>query len=125
MRDVLVGDAVERLRELPDGIVQCCVTSPPYWSLRDYGVSGQIGLEATPEEWCAKLVETFREVRRVLRDDGVLFVNLGDSYAQSGGQREPEPLAVLQERAERKGYDVGAAQAGLHPGRAEPRSTRR
>ena len=75
-----MGDAVERLRELPAGSVQMCVTSPPFYGLRDYGVEGQIGLEATPELWVARLVEVFREVRRVLRDDGVLWVEVGDSY---------------------------------------------
>lgn len=63
--------------------VQCCVTSPPYWGLRDYGVEGQLGLEKTPEEYVAKMVAVFREVRRVLRDDGTLWLNLGDSYAGS------------------------------------------
>jgi site-specific DNA-methyltransferase (cytosine-N4-specific) len=74
---------MDRLRELPAGSVQTCVTSPPYWNLRDYVVAGQIGLEETPEEWVAKLVAIFAEVRRVLRDDGTIWVNLGDSYAGS------------------------------------------
>jgi len=65
--------------------VQCVVTSPPYWGLRDYGVSGQIGLERTPDEYVAKLVAVFREVRRALRKDGVVFLNLGDCYATGGG----------------------------------------
>jgi DNA modification methylase len=77
------GDVLDRLREMPDESVQCCVTSPPYWGLRDYGVDGQIGLEASPEEHIAKLVEVFREVRRVLRADGVLWLNYGDAYAAS------------------------------------------
>lgn len=78
---VYVGDCVESLRTMPDKSVHCCVTSPPYWGLRDYGVSGQLGLEKTPEEYVAKMVEVFREVRRVLKDDGTLWLNLGDSYA--------------------------------------------
>jgi len=78
------GDVLEVLRTLPAGIVQTVVTSPPYWGLRDYGVAGQIGLEKTPEEFVAKMVEVFREVRRVLRDDGTLWLNLGDSYAGGG-----------------------------------------
>ena len=78
---ILQGDVIETLRTLPDGIVHTCVTSPPYWGLRDYGVPGQIGLESTPEEYVEKMVEVFREVRRVLRDDGTLWLNLGDSYA--------------------------------------------
>jgi DNA modification methylase len=75
------GDCLETLRRMPDGMVQTCVTSPPYFGLRDYGHPGQIGLEASPEEFVTKLVEVFREVHRVLRDDGTLWLNLGDSYA--------------------------------------------
>ena len=78
---ILIGDARERLRDLQDGSVHCVVTSPPYFGLRDYGVKGQIGLEGTPEAYVQKMVEVFREVRRVLRDDGTLWLNLGDSYA--------------------------------------------
>jgi DNA modification methylase len=84
---ILTGDALERLRELPAASANCCVTSPPYWGLRDYGVDGQIGLEETPDEWCRRLVDVFREVRRVLRDDGTLWVNVGDSYAGSWGNQ--------------------------------------
>jgi DNA modification methylase len=82
---ILIGDCRERLRELPDGSVHCVVTSPPYFGLRFYGHEGQIGLEATPDEFVAQMVEVFREVRRVLRDDGTLWLNLGDSYASVGG----------------------------------------
>jgi len=78
-----VGDAFETLHTLPDASVQCCVTSPPYWGLRDYGVDGQLGLEETPEKYVENMVRVFREVRRVLRDDGTLWLNLGDSYATS------------------------------------------
>lgn len=78
---ILVGDCLERMRELPELSVQTCVTSPPYWGLRDYGVDGQLGLEKTPDEYVSKMVEVFREVRRVLKDDGTLWLNLGDSYA--------------------------------------------
>ena len=77
---ILVGDVRTRLQEIPDNSVQCCVTSPPYWGLRDYGHDGQIGLEQTPTEYVAEMVAVFREVRRVLKDDGVLWLNLGDSY---------------------------------------------
>ena len=79
---VINADVIDGLRRLPDGYAHCCVTSPPYWGLRDYGVDGQIGLEETPEAHIARLVEVFREVGRVLRDDGVMFVNYGDAYAQ-------------------------------------------
>ena len=78
------GDVLECLREFPDGIAQTVVTSPPYWGLRDYGVPGQIGLEKTPEEYVARMVEVFREVRRVLKDDGTLWLNLGDSFCSGG-----------------------------------------
>ena len=78
---VIIGDCRERLRDLDTGSVQCIVTSPPYFGLRDYGVAGQIGMEATPDAFVAELVAVFREARRVLADDGCLFLNLGDSYA--------------------------------------------
>jgi DNA modification methylase len=78
--DVRECDVLDGLRSLPDGSVHCCVTSPPYFALRDYGVAGQIGLEATPEAYVAKMVEVFGEVRRVLRDDASLWLNIGDSY---------------------------------------------
>lgn len=71
---VTTGDALELLQIMPDKSVQCCVTSPPYWGLRDYGISGQIGLEETPEEYVNRLVEVFREAWRVLRDDGTLWL---------------------------------------------------
>lgn len=86
MSGVLVGDALSRLRDLPDNHFHCCVTSPPYWGLRDYGVEGQAGLEKSPEEYVAKMVDIFPEVRRVLRDDGTLWLNLGDCYATGGGK---------------------------------------
>jgi len=82
---ILRGDVCDMLRTMPDQSVHCCVTSPPYFGLRDYGVTGQIGLEKTPDAYIAKLVAVFREVRRVLRDDGTLWLNLGDSYARDGG----------------------------------------
>jgi len=81
---ILTGDCVETLKELEDESIHMCVTSPPYYGLRDYGHDGQIGLEETPEEYVQKMVEVFREVKRVLRDDGTLWLNIGDSYAGSG-----------------------------------------
>lgn len=87
---ILQGDCREMLRTLPDCSVQCCVTSPPYFGLRDYGVAGQIGLEPTPNEFVAQMVEVFRHVRRVLRDDGTLWLNLGDSYAANRGYQVPD-----------------------------------
>jgi DNA modification methylase len=81
------ADCLEALRQMPDESVNCCVTSPPYWGLRDYGVDGQIGLEETPDQYVAKMVAVFREVRRVLRDDGTLWLNLGDTYAGYHGNK--------------------------------------
>lgn len=100
---VICGDALEELKKLESESVHCCVTSPPYWSLRDYGVQGQIGLEATPEEYVAKLVEVFREVRRVLRKDGTFWLNLGDSYAGSG--RGPTGKTGIGDQCKRQGFD--------------------
>ncbi len=102
---ILAGEALEQLRTLPAESVQCCVTSPPYYGLRDYGVDAQIGLEASPAEYIDKLVAVFREVRRVLRKDGVAWVNMGDSYA-SGGRATYRSGA-----SENKGYDVQNEQA--------------
>lgn len=82
---ILNGDALEMLRTLPGESVQCCITSPPYYGLRDYCVSGQIGLEETPDAYISRLVDVFREVRRVLRNDGTLWLNIGDSYGHGTG----------------------------------------
>ena len=81
---IIEGDCIEGMRRLEGQSVNCVVTSPPYFGLRDYGHDGQIGLEETPDAYVAKLVEVFREVRRVLRDDGTVWLNLGDSYANNG-----------------------------------------
>jgi DNA modification methylase len=81
---ILHGDCRDTLRTLPDASVHCCVTSPPYFGLRDYGNAAQIGLEPTPDEYVSQMVEVFREVRRVLSNDGTLWLNLGDSYAGGG-----------------------------------------
>jgi len=86
---ILIGDCRELLATLPDDSVHTCVTSPPYFGLRDYDVDGQIGLESGPDAFVAELVEVFREVRRVLRDDGTLWLNLGDTYASSGRGGNP------------------------------------
>jgi DNA modification methylase len=89
--EILNGDCIEMMKTLPDKSVNCCVTSPPYFGLRDYGHEGQIGLEETPEAFVQKMVEVFNEVKRVLRDDGTLWLNLGDTYSatrwsKGGGQ---------------------------------------
>jgi len=87
---ILQGDCIEMMKTLPEQSVNCCVTSPPYYGLRDYGHEGQIGLEETPEAFIQKMVEVFRQVKRVLRDDGTLWLNLGDSYAGSGKGRNAD-----------------------------------
>jgi DNA modification methylase len=79
--DIRVGDSRDLIRAIPDKSIHCCVTSPPYFGLRDYGVDGQMGLEPTPDEFIAGMVDLFRDVRRALRDDGTLWLNIGDSYA--------------------------------------------
>ncbi|MBU1330911.1 MAG: site-specific DNA-methyltransferase [Gammaproteobacteria bacterium] len=82
--EIRIGDCISEMQKLEANSVHCCVTSPPYYGLRDYGVDGQIGLEETPAEFIARLVAVFEEVRRVLRDDGTAWVNMGDSYASGG-----------------------------------------
>lgn len=92
---ILTGDCLQVLPTLPAGVVQCCVTSPPYWGLRDYDHPGQIGAEATPVEYVTNLVSVFREVRRVLRSDGTVWLNVGDGYARNGGTGNCGPNAVV------------------------------
>jgi DNA modification methylase len=94
-----VGDALAVLRTMPDESVHCVVTSPPYWGLRDYGVVGQLGLEPTFQEYIAKMVEVFREVRRVLRSDGTCWLNIGDSYSAHAGQRKETDVAGLKQQS--------------------------
>lgn len=91
---ILQGDCIEQMRTLEPESVQTCVTSPPYYGLRDYGHEGQIGLERSPEEYVDRMVEVFREVRRVLREDGTLWLNIGDSYA-AGGMSNPSNKSTL------------------------------
>jgi len=105
---LLHGDCREVLKTLPDASVHRCVTSPPYWGLRDYGVGGQIGLERTPEEYVAALVAVFREVRRVLREDGTLWLNLGDSYnAYNGGAGPSSSISSGAQTNERPRLETG------------------
>jgi DNA modification methylase len=118
---ILLGDVRQRLTEIPDASVRCCVTSPPYWGLRDYGNDGQIGLEQSPDEYVAELVNVFRDVRRTLTEDGTLWLNLGDSYSSQGGAhggREDNQTGVGASRA----HNAGAGDqkqrtppAGLKP----------
>lgn len=94
---IIQGDCLEELRKLPSEAVDCCITSPPYYGLRNYGCDGQIGLEKSPEAYLSKLVEVFREVRRVLKKEGTLWLNLGDSYSDIGrqsGKRQKDAFGV-------------------------------
>lgn len=94
---IIQGDALQSLRQLPDQSINCVVTSPPYWGLRDYGTEGQIGLEPTPESYVAAMVGVFEEVRRVLRNDGTLWLNLGDTYAGGGRGGNPNESAFRKQ----------------------------
>lgn len=85
---ILCGDSLQILKKLPDNSVQCCITSPPYYALRDYGIDGQIGRVDTPEKYIKRLTAVFREVRRVLRLDGTCWLNVGDTYCGKGNQGE-------------------------------------
>lgn len=87
---IICGDCIESMRTMESSSANCCVTSPPYFGLRDYGCTGQIGLESTPEIYIAKMVEVFQEVKRVLKNDGTLWLNIGDSYAGSGKGQGPD-----------------------------------
>ncbi len=95
MITVLNGDCRLVLREMKPHTIQCCVTSPPYWGLRDYEQENQIGAENSPVEYVESLVEVFREVRRVLRKDGLVWLNIGDGYARNGGIGKPGPNAIV------------------------------
>lgn len=88
--EIINSDVIDALKGLPDNSIDCCVTSPPYFGLRDYGVEGQIGLEKTPEEYIAKLTEVFRHVRRILKPEGTLWLNIGDSYNGYKGNSKRE-----------------------------------
>lgn len=118
---IVVGDCRDRLATLAAESIHCCVTSPPYFGLRDYGMAGQIGLEETPSAFVAAMVEVFRGVRRVLRDDGTVWLNLGDSYAGSWGSQGHRETAGTLSRASianhpKRASNTGAIrEAGLKP----------
>ena len=122
MRDTIIqGDTLTVLRTLPDGLVDCVVTSPPYWGLRDYGVPGQLGLEATIDEYISNMTEIFGEVKRVLKDTGTLWLNMGDAYAggAQGGKYNPDTWKPIEgctsytTRQNRAGFNT--AGNGLKP----------
>ena len=116
MIEILQGNCLDRLKDLEDQSVNTCITSPPYWGLRDYGEGEQLGLEDTPEEYVENLVNVFREVKRVLRDDGTVWLNLGDSYVSGksrysmrehrilGGGKNENKLGILQKGAKKDLY---------------------
>ena len=109
--DILMGDCLEQLPKIDPGSVQTCVTSPPYWGLRDYGSEEQLGLERTPDEYVGRMVEVFRQVGRALRDDGTLWLNLGDSYSGAGlgGGIDSQGINDSQKRA------ASAKRSGVRP----------
>ena len=94
LNKIIQGDSLEVLKTFESESVDCIITSPPYWGLRDYGVEGQLGLEKTPEEYVAKMVEVFREVKRVLKKEGVMFLNLGDSYVSGKSRYSSSPQTI-------------------------------
>jgi DNA modification methylase len=112
------GDCRTVLATLPGESVQCCVTSPPYYGLRDYGCDGQIGLEQSPAEYVAALVETFREVRRVLCKDGTLWLNLGDSYAglNGGYSGDSRPSNAHSKQRKHQGAVTAGQRRKMEPG---------
>ncbi|MEG1894612.1 MAG: site-specific DNA-methyltransferase [Oscillospiraceae bacterium] len=111
---IIAGDALNVLSRISDGYIDCCITSPPYYALRDYGVEGQIGLENSIDEYIGKLVEIFREVHRVLRDDGTLWVNIADTYAGSGKGRKADGTHS-------KGISKSSDYCGQTAGNIKPR----
>ena len=106
---IIQGDSLSVLVTLPSESINCCVTSPPYFGLRDYGCDGQIGLESTPEAFVARLVAVFREVRRVLRDDGTLWVNMGDSYAGAGYSNHKGTGGTLRENGGKQKHSLATS----------------
>ena len=116
---IINRDALYALRELPEESVHCCVTSPPYYALRDYGLDMQIGREDTPEQYIDRLTEVFRELRRVLRSDGTLWLNIADTYCGTGNKGYGEWDAGVC-RCRR----TGAAGQSLENRRADHRAER-
>lgn len=113
---IYLGDCLATMKTWPDSFVHCVVTSPPYWGLRDYNVKGQIGLESTPQECLDKIVDVFREVRRVLRSDGTIWVNMGDSYnGGTSATRHKSAREVGRWQNERGMSDARSNAKGLKP----------
>lgn len=121
LNQIYQGDILQVLKTWPDSFVQCVVTSPPYWGLRDYGVEGQIGLEKTPEEYVSKIVNVFREIRRILTTDGILWINLGDSYASHGKNRSPEQAVAKSTLCNLRGQRSILKQQSKLGGKLKPK----
>lgn len=115
MIELHLGDCLDVLKTMPDNSIHCCVTSPPYWGLRDYGHVGQIGLEDTPEAYVNRMVEVFREVKRVLRNDGTLWLNLGDSYANVGSNGSFGKTAQVRNTKSGQQKTTNKLVSGLKP----------
>ena len=113
MGRIIIADALEGLTQLPDECADMCVTSPPYYGLRDYGATGQIGNEQTPEEYIERLVAVFREVRRVLKADGTLWVNIADSYCGSGKGRNKDGQINVSVYQSKSGTNKGQIKGSL------------
>jgi site-specific DNA-methyltransferase (adenine-specific) len=118
LNTIYEGDALEVLRTLPDSRVDCCVTSPPYWGLRDYRVAGQLGQEDTPEIYITRLLEVFREVQRILKPSGTCFVNLGDTYAGGGAGTAKNANISAYLKKSKQSYILpnGAAKSAIFRG---------
>jgi DNA modification methylase len=115
---IINSDCIEGLKTLPDESVDCCVTSPPYFGLRDYGHDGQIGLEETPDAFVSKMVEVFTEVKRVLKKEGTLWLNLGDSYAGSGKGANPDGSVHVSALSAKQGTHKGTTEGIKKPQKA-------
>lgn len=114
-KTILIGDALEILRGLGSGIARCAVTSPPYYGLRNYGIAGQMGLETSPDAYVAALIQVFREVKRVLADDGTLWLNLGDCYAANRGYQVPSTKGGPKHGLAQAGQTNNQVPEGLKP----------
>jgi len=113
LNHIYQGNVLDRLKDLTDRSVQCVVTSPPYWGLRDYGSDGQLGLEETPEKFVENLVKVFREIKRVLKDDGTVWLNLGDSYASNHSTGTKDSDTGWTHGSVSRGYQARAGGSGI------------
>src|SRR3990167_6590503 len=118
MTSILLAQANALRIPLADESVHCVVTSPPYWGLRDYGIGGQLGLEATPDEYVANMVAVFKEVKRVLRSDGCAWINLGDSYSSGSAWSDDDDSRLRDRFAGQTGEHKPGRGNGIAPHRA-------